>query len=132
MQITDIQFEKVSFSFEQPMKVAFAEIKDIETLLVKIDTDEGLSGFGEAAPLPFVTGDNLDSAWAVGRDCAKLFWDAIRQPSAAFTAEWTVFTTAAELSSAPLTWPATISPQRPRECPCTGIWAESPDMCIPM
>ena len=31
MQITDIQFEKVSFSFEQPMKVAFAEIKDIGT-----------------------------------------------------------------------------------------------------
>ena len=71
MHITDIQFEKVSFSFEQPMKVAFAEIKDIETLLVKIDTDEGLSGFGEAAPLPFVTGDNLDSAWAVGRELRK-------------------------------------------------------------
>lgn len=68
MRITDIQFEKESFGFEKPMKVAFAEIKDMETLLIKITTDEGIYGYGEAAPLAFVTGDNLDSAYAVGKE----------------------------------------------------------------
>lgn len=68
MRITDIQFERESFGFEKPMKVAFAEIKDMETLLIRITTDEGITGFGEAAPLAFVTGDNLDSALAVGKE----------------------------------------------------------------
>ena len=72
MKITDIQFEKMSFRFAQPMKVAFAEISGMETLFVKIQTDEGLSGLGEAAPLPFVTGDNLDSAWAVGKELREV------------------------------------------------------------
>lgn len=68
MRITDIQFERESFGFEKPMKVAFAEIKDMETLLIRITTDEGITGYGEAAPLAFVTGDNLDSAYAVGKE----------------------------------------------------------------
>ncbi len=67
MRITDIRFERAAFGFEKPMKVAFAEIKDMETLLVRMDTDEGISGYGEAAPLPFVTGDDLDAAYAVGK-----------------------------------------------------------------
>lgn len=71
MKITDIQFMKEKFRFDTPMKVAFAEIQDMETLIIKVSTDEGLTGYGEAAPLPFVTGDDLDGAYAVGKELRK-------------------------------------------------------------
>ena len=68
MIITDIQFQVTSFRFEEPMKVAFATIVDMDSCIVKILTDEGIVGYGEAAPLPFVTGDNLGTILAVGKD----------------------------------------------------------------
>ena len=68
MIITDIQFLVTNFRFEEPMKVAFAAITDMDSCIVKILTDEGITGYGEAAPLPFVTGDNPGSILAVGKD----------------------------------------------------------------
>ena len=68
MVITDIQFLVTGFRFEEPMKVAFATITDMDSCIVKVLTDEGITGYGEAAPLPFVTGDNLDTVLAVGKD----------------------------------------------------------------
>ena len=68
MIITDIQFKVTGFRFAEPMKVAFATITDMDSCIVKILTDEGITGYGEAAPLSFVTGDNLDTILAVGCD----------------------------------------------------------------
>lgn len=67
MVITDIQFRIMNFRFEEPMKVAFATITDMDSCIIKILTDEGITGYGEAAPLPFVTGDDLDTVLAVGK-----------------------------------------------------------------
>ena len=68
MIITDIQFQVTNFRFEEPMKVAFATIVDMDSCIVKVLTDEGIIGYGEAAPLPFVTGDNLGTVLAVGKE----------------------------------------------------------------
>ena len=72
MIITDIQFAVRSFRFEEPMKVAFATITDMDVCIVKILTDEGITGYGEAAPLAFVTGESLDTVLAVGKDMRKV------------------------------------------------------------
>ena len=56
MVITNIEFMVTSFRFEQPMKVAFATITDMDSCIVKIQTDEGITGYGEAAPLPYCSG----------------------------------------------------------------------------
>ena len=71
MKIKDIQFEVRSFRFEEPMKVAFATIIDMETCIVRMTTDEGITGFGEAAPFSYVTGDNLETVISVGNDLKK-------------------------------------------------------------
>lgn len=72
MKITEIRFQKASFRFAQPMKVAFAVMEGYETLLVKVETDEGLWGLGEAAPLGFVTGDSIGTALCVGQELREL------------------------------------------------------------
>ena len=68
MVITDIAFDVRSFRFEEPMKVAFATITDMQTCIVRVSTDEGITGYGEAAPFSYVTGDNLETVLSVGKD----------------------------------------------------------------
>ncbi|MGN1390126.1 MAG: mandelate racemase/muconate lactonizing enzyme family protein, partial [Bulleidia sp.] len=68
MKITEIEFLQKQFPFEHPFRVSFAELTSMDTCFVKIHTDEGMIGIGEAAPLPFVTGDNLQTILAVGEE----------------------------------------------------------------
>lgn len=72
MRITDIKFQRAGFRFTEPFKVAFVVMEGYDTLVVKIETDEGIFGFGEAAPMEFVTGDNLETALCVGKEFREL------------------------------------------------------------
>ncbi len=67
MRITDIKFKKMSFSFDEPFHIAFTVISGYETLVFKVETDEGITGYGEAAPLAYVTGEDLETVEVMGR-----------------------------------------------------------------
>ena len=71
MEITDIQFKKTSFRFTEPVHVAFGTIEGYETMIIRIDTDNGITGYGEAGPLGFVTGDNLDTCMIIAAEYKK-------------------------------------------------------------
>ncbi len=72
MKITDIQFEKVKIKLKDPIVVAFATLEYGETILIKVVTDEGIVGFGEAAPFAPVTGELLESTLVVLGEMKKL------------------------------------------------------------
>lgn len=65
MKITGIQIEKLRIQLAGTFKVAFGEIDYSDVVLIKVSTDTGLFGYGEAAPLPFVTGETADSVVAI-------------------------------------------------------------------
>lgn len=65
MKITNIQFEKKQIKLNAPIVVAFTTITAVETILIKVTTDEGIIGYGETSPLPQVTGETLDSSLSV-------------------------------------------------------------------
>ena len=65
MKITDITFEKIRIRLPVPFKVAFGEICHSDNIIVKITTDEGIIGYGEAAPIAFVTGETAESVISV-------------------------------------------------------------------
>ena len=71
MKITDVRIEKFSSPLKQPFRVAYGTMESADSWLVKVMTDEGLSGLGSAAPLPFVTGETMDTCRLVMRDLAK-------------------------------------------------------------
>jgi L-alanine-DL-glutamate epimerase-like enolase superfamily enzyme len=56
---------KLGIKLNGAIKVAFAEIDYCENVLVKIETDEYITGYGEAAPLAFVTGETADGVLAI-------------------------------------------------------------------
>jgi len=65
MQIKSIEFRKLRIKLSGTFKVAFGEINYLDNVLVKVTTDDGITGFGEAAPLVFVTGETVESILAV-------------------------------------------------------------------
>ena len=65
MKITDLKIEKFHVELTEPFKIAFAEIHHTESLLIKITTDEGIEGYGEAAPFAPVTGETTEGCLSV-------------------------------------------------------------------
>ena len=57
--------EQVSRLVKKPVVVSFGVIEYGESIILKIETDEGYCGFGEAAPLAAVTGEVLDNVLSV-------------------------------------------------------------------
>lgn len=65
MKIIDILTKKVDFKRRKVFKIAFGKGSDISSrIYVKIVTDEGIYGLGEAASLPLVTGETIDGVIA--------------------------------------------------------------------
>lgn len=65
MKITNVKIEKFFIELTEPFKVAFTEVTHSVSILVKIETDEGYEGYGEAAPFAPVTGETAEGCIAV-------------------------------------------------------------------
>ena len=64
MKITGVKIEKLLLELTSPFRVAFGTITHSENVMIKVTTDEGVTGYGEAAPLAFVTAETTDSVLA--------------------------------------------------------------------
>ena len=65
MTITGMKIEKVQIPLKEPFKVAFATVSSLESVLIGVTTEDGLTGYGEAAPFAPVTGETIDGVIAV-------------------------------------------------------------------
>jgi o-succinylbenzoate synthase len=65
MKITDLKFEKIKIKLKKPFVISRGSTEYCESVLVKITTDEGYFGFGEATPSRSVTGESIDSVTAI-------------------------------------------------------------------
>ncbi|WP_132996181.1 dipeptide epimerase [Sporanaerobacter acetigenes] len=66
MKICDMQIGKINIPLKKPFKTALREVYELENVVVKIVTDTGNIGYGEAAITPVITGDTLGSIkWAI-------------------------------------------------------------------
>lgn len=50
MKITGVKIEKLLLELTSPFRVAFGTITHSENVMIKVTTDEGVTGYGEAAP----------------------------------------------------------------------------------
>lgn len=61
MKLTDMKVELVKIPLKKPFRIAFAVQDHSVNVLVKLITDEGVWGIGEAAPFEPVTGENAST-----------------------------------------------------------------------
>lgn len=66
MKIQDIQVGEIRIPLKKPFKTALRQVDILENAVVKITTDTGHVGYGEAAITPVITGDTMGSIkWAI-------------------------------------------------------------------
>ena len=61
MQIKRITVGEITVPLKVPFKTALRSVTDVHDLVLLVETDTGLTGYGEAAATAVITGDLLDS-----------------------------------------------------------------------
>ena len=57
MKITEIEVGEIFVPLAKPFKTALRTVANVEDIVVRITTDTGAAGYGEAPPTAVITGD---------------------------------------------------------------------------
>ena len=72
MRITAVEISKINIPFAKPLKVAIGTSYGAHNIAIKILTDTGIYGWGEASPSAYITGDTQQSNYATAPLLAEL------------------------------------------------------------
>src|SRR5829696_4280631 len=67
VNIKNIEAIAVRIPLTNPIKMAGVELRSADNVLVRLETDQGLVGWGEAASAPSMTGETVESMTAAIR-----------------------------------------------------------------
>ncbi|HEY5562613.1 MAG TPA: dipeptide epimerase [Clostridiaceae bacterium] len=71
MKIIDVKLEYISVPLRRPFKTALRTVNSVEDVIVKVLTDSGNVGFGEAPPTVVITGDTTGAIVSAINDVIK-------------------------------------------------------------
>lgn len=71
MRITRVAIIAVRLPLVEPFVIAYGTFPDVPTVLVRLETDEGLVGWGEGTPDAFVTGETFGGVAETLREIAS-------------------------------------------------------------
>ncbi|MCY7357504.1 MAG: dipeptide epimerase [Rudanella sp.] len=72
MKITRITLYRYDIPLKAPVRISLGTIEHARNMLVCIDTDEGLQGWGEGSPFWMIVGETQASGMAAAQDMARL------------------------------------------------------------
>ena len=120
MKITNIKTYRMQVPLVRPFRIALGLITHAVSCLVEIETDAGITGYGEGSPGPLITGENLDGTIAtVERMKEKLIGMDPRDMEA-------IYTVMQVLQRRPSTWHAMTSSAKAPIFRCIRFWADFP------
>lgn len=64
MRITRLRSRPIQVPLIKPFKTALRTLTTMDVVLLSLETDEGIRGFGAASPTAVITGDTLGSIHA--------------------------------------------------------------------
>jgi len=72
LRIARVEALALSLPMVKPVKMSFEEVRRAENLVVRVETDNGVVGWGEAASAPTMTGDTVVGMVAAARHLAPV------------------------------------------------------------
>jgi len=60
MKVSKVQIHPITIRFSESFETSYGPQSEQKSVLIKLETDEGITGWGEAAPLEEFTGENQD------------------------------------------------------------------------
>ncbi|NJC26364.1 mandelate racemase/muconate lactonizing enzyme family protein [Neolewinella antarctica] len=71
MKIAKISFYEAPISLREPFIISLGPLTHANNVFVKLETDTGLTGWGEASPFPMIHGETMAGCVAVGQYLAR-------------------------------------------------------------
>jgi L-alanine-DL-glutamate epimerase-like enolase superfamily enzyme len=71
LQITSIELYKLSIPLKQPFVISLGPQYDADNIVVVINTNAGIKGWGECSPYMSINGESMDTCFIVGQYLAK-------------------------------------------------------------
>ncbi len=59
--IKSVKFKRIKLDMKKPFRISLGSTDFYEGFFVAIESDDGYTGYGEATPTPFITGDTMGS-----------------------------------------------------------------------
>ena len=72
MQIKTIDIYRLKIPYTTPTVTSIGVTSSANNIALKITTDTGLIGWGEASPCPYITGDSADTSYEAAQQIASL------------------------------------------------------------
>ncbi|GAB4027933.1 mandelate racemase/muconate lactonizing enzyme family protein [Spirosoma koreense] len=72
MKITRINLYRFDIPLKAPITISLGTIENAQNMLVEVQTDEGLTGWGEGSPFWMIVGETQASGMAAATDMARL------------------------------------------------------------
>ena len=72
MKITAINLYRFDISLKAPIAISLGSIEHARNILVEIQTDESITGWGEGSPFWMIVGETQASGLAAADDMARL------------------------------------------------------------
>jgi L-Ala-D/L-Glu epimerase len=67
MIIDRIEIYQSKIKLREPFKISLGQLTHAENVLVKVYTNEGLTGFGECSPFMTINGESMETCFVVGK-----------------------------------------------------------------
>jgi L-alanine-DL-glutamate epimerase-like enolase superfamily enzyme len=71
--IRQVELYRLSIALKEPFITSLGSDSTADNVLVKIETDKGITGFGECSPYMAINGESQDTCFIVGQYFAKIF-----------------------------------------------------------
>lgn len=71
-EITDLSARQLDLALTEPFEISLGTQHAASNLLVTVETETGVTGFGEGSPIPPVTGETQTVAVETARECKEL------------------------------------------------------------
>ncbi len=72
MQITQTTIYKSPIKLKEPFVISLGPLEYAQNIIVTIETDNGITGFGECSPFMTINGESMDTCFVVGQYLGKI------------------------------------------------------------
>jgi len=72
IRVAEVRADPLNLALDAPFEIALGTRHEARNLLVEVETDDGVVGYGEGSPLPPVTGETQAAAVAIAREAGDL------------------------------------------------------------
>ena len=72
MIIVKLEIYTLDIAYHEPLKVSIGMVDSAQNIVIKLTTECGLVGWGEASPCPYITGDSQATNYQTAQQLARL------------------------------------------------------------